>query len=285
MWLLAAAAAVAAATSLHWLKHTARDLQQSSSGELDLNECSKPLIFRFNSFASATECDTSPGPETHVEYIDICGYIFQITACFSCILVYFHFCYFFFVAVWQRRYRGGSVTTLTRCTCQTSAVTLYFSAWLFTHLSTADISDETIPFVRRSHHINSVSYMLPAACLDGAERGLLNCNAAPRWLNLGTTHLARCSFAGGLCHLKNSKHPVNVAQTDVKCLWSLLNNRWSPMTGYNWAVFMTWALCRKDDSFLESKCLCLRIEVRFYCISLSISRGWVCKLKRNFVFI
>lgn len=99
MWLLAAAAAVAAATSLHWLKHTARDLQQSSSGELDLNESSKPLIFRFNSFASATECDTSPGPETHVEYIDICGYIFQITACFSCILVYFHFCYFLFVAV------------------------------------------------------------------------------------------------------------------------------------------------------------------------------------------
>lgn len=164
--------------------------------------------------------------------------------------------------MWQRRYRGGSVTTLTRCTCQTSAVTLYFSPWLFTHLSTADISDETVPFVRRSHHhINSVSYMLPAACLDGAERGLLNCNAAPWWLNLGTARLARCSFAGGLCHLKNSKHPVNVAQTDFKCLWSLLNNRWSPTTGYNWAVFMTWALCREDDSFLGSKCLRLRIEV------------------------
>lgn len=125
----------------------------------------------------------------------------------SRILVYSHFCHM--TAQVQER---GSLTTLTQCTCQTSAVTLYFSPWLFTHLSPVDISDETVLFVQRSLHINSVSPMLLSACLSGAECG---CRTAILLSDGTIVHcrLALCSFAGRLCHLKNSKHPFNVAQT------------------------------------------------------------------------
>ncbi len=60
----------------------------------------------------------------------------------SRILVYCHFC-----CVTAQVQERGSLTTLTQCTCQTSAVTLYFSPWLFTHLSPADISDENGPLL------------------------------------------------------------------------------------------------------------------------------------------
>lgn len=126
----------------------------------------------------------------------------------SRILVYCHF--FCMTAQVQER---GSLTTLTQCTCQTSAVTLYFSPWLFTHLSPADISDETVPFVQRSLHINSVSSMLLPACLNGAERGCRTAILLPDG-TIGRCRLGHCR----LCHLKNSKHPFNVSQTDFKRL-------------------------------------------------------------------
>lgn len=151
------------------------------------------------------QCDTSPGPETHVEYIDLCDYIFKITACFPRILVYCHIrCT---TAQVQER---GSVTTLTQCTCHLSAGTLYFFPLLFTHLSPPDISDETVLFVQHSLLIDSVSSTLLPACLNGAV-WLLSCNTATRWQNWALQ-------VGTLCHLKKSKDPFNVSQTDFKRL-------------------------------------------------------------------
>lgn len=57
---------------------------------------------------------------------------------------------FFLVCVAAQVHESGSVTALTQCTCQTSAATLYFSPWLFTLLSPADISDETVLFCAAS---------------------------------------------------------------------------------------------------------------------------------------
>lgn len=57
----------------------------------------------------------------------------------------------------------------THCTCQTSALTLYFSSWLFTYLSPADISDERILFVQHCTHIT-----LPCSSLS-------QWNTAPWW--------------------------------------------------------------------------------------------------------
>lgn len=171
------------------------------------------------------ECDTSPGPETHVEYTDLCGYIFQITCMLPRILVYCNFC-----CVTASVQERGSLTTVTQCTCQTSAVTLYFSPWLFTHLSPADISDETDLFVQHSLHINSVSSMLLPACLNGAECGCWTAILLPDGTN-GHCALAHCS----LSHLKNI-HLMWPKQT--LRVYSLLNNRWPAINGYNRTVIL-----------------------------------------------
>lgn len=123
MWLLAAA-------SLHWLKRTPKTCSKPALGN-STSISAENLIFILNSSASVTECDSPPGPDTHVEYIDLCDYIFQITACFPAFLVYCHFCCM--TAQVQER---GSLTTLTQCTCQTSASDpLFFSVALYSPLT------------------------------------------------------------------------------------------------------------------------------------------------------
>lgn len=174
MWLLAA-------TSLHWLKHTPKTCSKTSlcCGELQ-------LVHQYSYWIHLpVRCSVTlpPGPETHVGYIDLCDYIFQITACFPCILVYCHF-----RCMTTQVQERGSVTRLTQCTCQTSAVTpLFFSVALL-------LTSHPLTFQMRPSslclHIDSVSSMLLSACLQWSRVRLPNCNTAPWWhsraLQVGT---------------------------------------------------------------------------------------------------
>lgn len=76
MWLLAT-------IHLHWLKDATLFWWIWLHLVLKTSLTTVYLIFFF---ASVLECDTSPGPETHVEYIDLCNYIFQILACLAAFL-------------------------------------------------------------------------------------------------------------------------------------------------------------------------------------------------------
>lgn len=139
----------------------------------------------------------------------------------------------------------GSVTTLTQCTCQTSAVTLYFSPWLFTHLSTlwhfrwdAPLCAAYPPHWFSLIHVTT---SLPHRSSVAAWTAILLPDGA-----IVHYRLARCSFSGRLCHFKNSKHPLNASQTAciVSAEWKIAFYKWLQLNSY-----IAWSLCSRNDSF------------------------------------
>lgn len=112
-----------------------------------------------------------------------------------------------------------SVTALTQCTCQASAVTLCFSQWLFNSPLTCWHFRWDRPFLFLFFFFCSIvsasihSHSLSPACLIGAVCSFWTPTLLPSGM-AGHCQWAHCSFAGRLCHLKTSKHPFNASRAD-----------------------------------------------------------------------
>lgn len=154
----------------------------------------------------------------------------------SSVLIYCHFC-------WKQVLERGPVTSLRRCSCQISAMTLLFSSVaLYSPLNCWH-------FGIRQPSLCTVSSMLLPASLTEAECGGWTAMLPPK----GTfwySSLAHCSFTEGLCQLKT---PLNVARTDF---YSLLDNRWSAINGYK--RMLTWPQCSlgRMIHFKIKSCFC-----------------------------
>lgn len=159
----------------------------------------------------------------------------------SRILVYYHFC-----CITAQLQERGPVTSLTQCTCQTSAVTLVFSSMaLYSPLNCWH-------FGIRQPSLCSVSSMLPPACLIGAECGCWTAMLLPDG-TIGHCSLAHCKLCGEIVPFGNSKHSFNVAQMDF---YSLPSNRWSAINGCKWMVTLLWLSLGRMIHFKIKCCFC-----------------------------